>query len=123
MVHALHAAARAHGGGVVEVALGVRKADHRRRPAGASGHLLEGLVRRLDERRAEQQVLGRVPGDRQLGEGDQVGADVLGLLVGGEDARRVPLEVADDEVQLRGRDPDPGHAPKDTASVLRPGGR
>ena len=41
-----------------------------------------------DERRAQQQVFGRVAGERELGERDEVAAGGVGPLVGVEDARR-----------------------------------
>ena len=45
-------------------------------------------VRLGDERGPQQQVLGRVAGDRELGERDQVAARRVGLLVRVEDPRR-----------------------------------
>ena len=65
-----------------------------------------------DERRAQQEVLGRVAGDRELGERDEVDVGGLGRRVGVEDARRVALEVADDEIELGGGDAEPGHGPR-----------
>ena len=46
--------------------------------AGARRELLERLGRLGDERRAQQEVFGRIAGDRQLGEHDEVAAGRLG---------------------------------------------
>ena len=109
-VHAEHPAVRAHRGGVEEVAPRFGEPDDRGRAPGARRDLLERLTRLRHERRAQQQVFGRVAGDRELGEGDEIAARRLGAVVGIEDARRVAVEVADHEIELRGRDAEPGHA-------------
>ena len=70
-VDALHLAVRADRGRVGEVAAGLGEADDRGEPAGARGQLLERLGRLGHERRLQQQVLGRVPGERELGERDR----------------------------------------------------
>ena len=85
---------------------------------GAGRDLLDALLGLGDERGPQQEVLGRIAGDRQLGERDEVAAVGFGPLVRLEDARRVALEVADDEVQLREGNPKPRHA-----SRIRPGRR
>ena len=54
-----------------------------------------------DEPRPQHEVLRRVAGDGQLGEGHEVAAGVLGPLVGRDDALQVPVEVADGGVELR----------------------
>ena len=48
----------------------------------------------------EQEVFGRVAGHRELGEEDEVGAGLLGLLQPAEDPLAVPVEVADRGVDL-----------------------
>ena len=78
-VDALHLAVRADRGGVVEVAAGLGEADHRGEPPGARRDLLERLGGLGDERRLQQEVLGRVAGDRELGERDEVAARGVGL--------------------------------------------
>ena len=61
---------------------------------------LHGRAGGADEPRPEEQVLGRVPGDRQLGQHDEVG--VLGPRLGDRvlELHAVAVEVADDDVQL-----------------------
>ena len=56
----------------------------------------------------EQQVLGRVAGDRQLGEEHELRAGVARLGDAGEDARLVAGDVADDRVELGEGDPHVG---------------
>ena len=57
----------------------------------------------------EQQVLGRVAGDRELGEHGDVAAGRLGPVEHGEQGRHVAVEVADDGVELAGGDPESRH--------------
>ena len=57
----------------------------------------------------EQEVLGRVAGDRLLGEGDELGAQGLGAGDGGADAGEVAVEVADGRVDLGEGDPKGAH--------------
>jgi len=71
--------------------------------------LLERLTGAGEERGLEQEVLGRVAGDRELGEHDEVAPGLDGLVVRRQDPRHVPVEVADDEVDLSGGDANPGH--------------
>ena len=75
----LHLAAGADRARVVEVAVEVRGADERgqRAPRARSVERPRG---RADEARPQQQVLGRVAGDGELGEEDEVGARVARLL-------------------------------------------
>ena len=108
-VDALHAAVRQHRGRVREIAAGLGKPDDRRRLAGACGELVERLGRRGDERGPQQQVFGRIAGDGQLGEHDEIGANRRGRLVHVVDPLGVAFEIADDGVHLRGRDPHPRH--------------
>ncbi len=86
--------------GVVEVAVEVGSPDERDDARRLGGDRLDAPARRADERRAQQQVLGRVAGDRELGEEHEVGAGVACLAQVREDALRVAVEVADDGVDL-----------------------
>ena len=54
----------------------------------------------MDEARPQQKVLWRVARDRELGEEDEVGALVFRLDESFEDPLAVPVEVADDRVDL-----------------------
>jgi hypothetical protein len=94
-----------HGARVEEVALPERAADERDDPARVPRDLVERPARRADEARPDQQILGRVAGDRELREEDEVGAGVLRLLDPRDDHVAVPVEVADGGVDLRERDP------------------
>ena len=58
-----------------------------------------------DEPRPQQQVLRRVPGDRELGEEEQIDAEALRVLDPRDDPLAVPREVADDRVDLREAEP------------------
>ena len=104
-VDALHGAARAHERGVREVAVERRPADERHDPLAAPRHLVHGLAGRSDEPGPQEEVLGRVSGHRQLREDDEIGGGALRLLDRRGDSPDVAVEVADDDVQLRERDP------------------
>src|SRR5207248_2138023 len=109
-VHPVNLAVRADRGGVVEVAFEKRKAEHRHRPARAGGDLLQALLRLGDEGGPQEEIFGRIARDRELGERDEVAGVGVGPLVRLDDARRVALEVTDDEVQLREANPKARHA-------------
>ena len=66
----------------------------------AAGELVDRAPRGPDEPRPQQQVLGRVAGDRELGKEDEVGAGLAGLVEAGEDLAAIAVEVADDGVDL-----------------------
>ena len=102
----------AHRRRVVEVAIGVDEADDRRAATGVRGDLGQRLEVVGDEPGLQHEILRRVPGDGQLGEGDDVAAGRLGLVVGGDDLGDVALEVADRRVQLGESDPQAGHSVK-----------
>src|SRR5207248_3100035 len=109
-VHPVNLAVRADRGGVVGVAFEKRKAEHRHRPARAGGDLLQALRRLGDEGGPQEEIFGRIARDRELGERDEVAGVGVGPLVRLDDARRVALEVTDDEVQLREANPKARHA-------------
>ena len=103
-VDRLHRAVGEHGGGVVDVVGPLGVADDRDDPLDAGGDPLQRGARVGEEVLLEQQVLGRVAGERQLGEDDELRARRArrGDLAG--DLRLVAGDVADDGVDLRERD-------------------
>ena len=96
---------RAHRARVRQVAVEPRRPDEGHEAAGGGRRLLERLASGVQEPGAEQQVLGRVPGDRELGEEDEVGAGPPRVAERVHDLVPVAVEVADDDVQLRERQP------------------
>src|SRR5206468_6266148 len=80
---------------------------------------LEGGKVVLDELGTEDQVLGRIAGDRELREEHDIGAFVRGARRPVGHPRHVPVEVADSGVQLAERDPD--HVRKRTGTASLPG--
>ena len=118
-VHAEHAPVRAHRSRVRQVAAGFGESHHRGRATGVRGDLLEDLGRARHERRTQEQVLRWVRGDGQLGKRDEIAAHRLGTVVRIDDPVRIPFEVADHEVELRGGDAEPGHVARirDTACM------
>ena len=100
-IDALDAAIRADGAGVREISVEPRGSDECDDPLCSPCDLLERVVRRPDESGAEQEVLGRIPGRRELGTDDEVCAYVACVGECGDDLGAVPVEVADDEVELR----------------------
>ena len=68
------------------------------------GDVVQRLGGRAQEAGAQEQVLRRVPGHRELGKEDEVRARVARLLEAGEDPLAVTVEVADDAVHLRERE-------------------
>src|SRR2546421_95202 len=89
-------------------------------PCSAGGNLLERLLVGRHEAGLQQQVLGRVAGDRQLREHGDVAARALGPLESGENGIDVAVEVAHDGVQLAGGDAEPSHAKSVPAPVRLP---
>ena len=100
-----HPAVCADGAGVCQVAIEERHADQRDGRRAGPGDLVERPRGGLDEARAQEQVLGRVAGDRELGKHDEVCTCGLRLAQMVEHAIAVAVEVADDGVQLGQRDP------------------
>ena len=80
------------GGRVVEVGVAVDEADDQRVEAAQcrGRELVERATVVADEGRLQEQILGRVAGDRQLGEGDDVGAILLGFLDQSRTMRALP---------------------------------
>ena len=60
-------------------------------------------MRGAHEARPQEQILGRIARDRELGEDDEVGARTAGLLEPRNDQFAVPLEVPDRRIDLRER--------------------
>ncbi len=109
---AQHRAVGAHGCGVVDVAIGVDETNDGGAMTGVRRHLGQRLEVVGDEPGLQHEILRRVPGDRQFGEGDDVAPGRLGLVVGGDDLGDVAFEVADLRVQLGESDPQAGHSVK-----------
>ena len=105
VVHALHLAVGADRGRVVQVVRAVDEAHDRRASAGARRELLERRQVVGDEPRLEQEVLGRVARDRELGEHREIASGRLGAVEHGEQGRHIAVEVAHHGVQLAGGDP------------------
>ena len=100
-VDAPHLAVREHEARVVEVGVEVRRADERGDAVRRLRDLLDRAARRADEPGAEQQVLGRVAGDDELGEEDEVGARARAPRSSQSTTRRgVAVDVADDAIDL-----------------------
>ena len=90
--------------GVVEVGVEVRRADERGDAARARGERGDRPARGADERGPQQQILGRVAGDGELREEDEVGAGGARLGEGAAIRSRVAVDVADDGVHLGERE-------------------
>ena len=99
-VERLQLAVRAHGARVEEVAVEPRRPDERGQALRLRRNRAQRLLRRADERRSQEQVLGRVAGDGELGQEHDVGALVARLGKSGENALAVAVQVADDRVDL-----------------------
>ena len=82
----------------------MRRADERGDPRRGRRDLVQRPRGGPEEAGSKEQVLGRVAGDGQLGEEDEVGAARPGLLEPAEDAVAVAVEVADDGVDLGERE-------------------
>jgi hypothetical protein len=83
----------------------VRVPDERDDPARRPCDLLERPLGRSDEPGPQQQILGRIAGDGELGEEEQVDGCALRLLDPRGDPLAVPREVSDDGVDLREAEP------------------
>src|SRR4030095_12111760 len=71
----------------------------------------------LDEGRLEQEVLGRIAGDRQLGEGHQGGAERARPLDRVHDHADVAIEIADRGIDLTQGDAQAPHGPYCTGAA------
>ena len=100
-IGAQHAALAQHRGGVVQAALARLDVAHQHVKSGQPGQIMPQAVQHillgLDEQRAQQQVLGRVAGQDQLGRDQHVGAFGMRLAGGlqhlGGIARQVPTRA------------------------------
>jgi hypothetical protein len=90
---------------VVEVAVEPGDADERGDVRRLRGDLFDGPARFAQEPWTEEKILRRVARDRELGEEDEVGAGAPRLPQPADDASDVPVEVADDGVDLGERKP------------------
>jgi hypothetical protein len=104
-VDGLHLAACADRAAVGEIAVEPGDADERSDVLRLGRDLLDGPARLAEESRPEEEILGWVAGDRELGEEDEVGAGVARLPQPPHDSRDVPVEIADDGVDLGKREP------------------
>ena len=97
----------AHRGSVVEPAVcgAFGKADHGRAPCGRGRDPLESDPAVVDETSFQNEVLGRIPADRELAEHRQLGATIGGAPKRRDDVVPVGFEVADGRIQLTERDP------------------
>jgi hypothetical protein len=94
-------------------------ADERDDAARRTGDLLQRTLRRADEPWPQEEILRRVAGDRELREEDEVGARGLRLVEPVEDQLLVAVEVADDGVDLRERQPHSFRLPVENYHIAR----
>jgi len=94
-----------HAGRVVALALhDPRVADHEVDAGHFAAQPVKGLRRAQVELGAQQEILGRIAGERQLGKHDHVCAlDVAGVGRRCNDTLGVTVDVADQQVDLRKR--------------------
>jgi len=98
----------ADGARVVEIAVEQRHADERDDSGRLRRDQFERRAGRADEARSQQEVLRWVTRHGELGEDDEVGARSARLRDALEDQLAVAVEVADDRVDLREREPHSG---------------
>ena len=87
----------------------VDEPDERHTRRGGGGHLLQSGQVVRHEGRLQQQVLGGIAGDGELGEGCDVGAFGLDARQAVDDPRHVAFHFADDGVELAQRHTQVGH--------------
>jgi len=97
------------------------EADDGHAVGGLGRHRPQGLHVGGHEAGLQQEVLGRVAGDGQLGEGGDIGPGLDRLPVGGQDALDVAVQVADAGVDLAGSDAQAGHRASVPTGSGRPG--
>jgi hypothetical protein len=85
---------------VVDVGLVVGKAHHDDRLADAQRQLVHRRARSLEEGGLEQQILGRISRNGELGEDDHVRGQGLGARERRADPLEIPADVADHDVDL-----------------------
>jgi hypothetical protein len=93
-----------HGGRVVDVVGALGEADQRHDVADVRSQLVQRRAGGVAEVRLQQEVLGRVAGQGQLGEHDELRAGLPRTRGRVGDPGGVPVDVADDRVDLRQRD-------------------
>ena len=104
-VDGLHAAVRADGAGVREIAVEPGRADERDDAVGRGRDLLERLVRGAHEPGPKEEILGRIAGRRELGEDDEVGAGGCAPRRGSRgSSSRLPSRSPTTAFELRERD-------------------
>jgi hypothetical protein len=104
VVHGADPAFRADGARVRQVAFEPRRTHERDESVGGACDLFQRLPGRPDESGSEQEILGRIARDRELGEDDEIGVRLACPVEARKDLLAVTLEVADDAVDLRERD-------------------
>ena len=104
LVDGLQLAVDEHRAGVEQVAVEVREADEGGDPLRRGRDLVQRSPGGPEEAGPEKQVFGRVAGDGQLREEDEVGACLTRLFEAPEDPVAVAVEVADDRVDLGERE-------------------
>ena len=86
---------------VVEIGIEVRGADEDSDAVRRFRDAVDRAPRRSDEPGAQQEILGRVAGDHQLGEESEVGIRLAGPLEPLDDLGGVAVDVPDDAIDLR----------------------
>ena len=94
------------GGGVVDVTLALGKAHDGGDARGAPRHLFHGCLVLIEELRTQKKVLGRIPGQRKLGEGDQIRAQIARAGDGLDHLLGISGKIADGGIDLGQRKPD-----------------
>jgi hypothetical protein len=120
---AVHLAARADGGGVVEVAVIVDIANDGGAAVGLLGDRLHGAQIAFDERRVHEQVLGRVSRECELGEHGEISPRAFRVGQGGEHLGDVAVEIAHHHVELAQGYAQAAHMMSVPAEQRRPGPR
>src|SRR5439155_128589 len=108
------------GGGVEEILALVHAADDGGEAARRLRHVRQRGQVGLDEGGLEEEILGRVAGDRQLGERDEVGTERTRLRQTVHDAPGVTLDVPDGRVDLGQAHAEAPHAGYCNRAVVRP---
>ena len=103
-VHARDLASSTDERRVREVAVERGGPDERDDLGARASDLVDRRAGRADEPRSEQEVLGRIAGDRELGEHDEIGRRPAGFGDRTRDPLDVAVEIADDDVQLGERE-------------------